>query len=107
MHRVTYINTYNADQTYVAGIASVNVLIILVTIISRAETCLFECATLLVEIKVWNGKILILIECTPLRPESSKNIQILFQGAELYFSNQNDLRNPKMCSKQSVVVPTQ
>ena len=38
-------------------------------------------------------------------PESSENIQILFQGAETYFSNQNDLRNPKMCSKQSVAVP--
>ena len=40
-----------------------------------------------------------------LRPESSENIPILFQGADLYFSNQNDLRNPKMGSKQSVVVP--
>ena len=38
-------------------------------------------------------------------PESSENIPILFQGADLYFSNQNDLRNPKMGSKQSVVVP--
>ena len=40
-----------------------------------------------------------------LRPESSENIPILFQGADLYFSNQNDLRNPNMGSKQSVVVP--
>jgi hypothetical protein len=40
-----------------------------------------------------------------LRPESSENISILFQGADLYFSNQNDLRNPKISSKQSVVVP--
>ena len=40
-----------------------------------------------------------------LRPESSENIPILFQGADLYFSNQNYLRNPKMGSKQSVVVP--
>ena len=40
-----------------------------------------------------------------LRPESSENIPILLQGADLYFSNQNDLRNPKMGSKQSVVVP--
>ena len=42
-----------------------------------------------------------------LRPESSENIPILFQGADLYFSNQNDLRNPKMGSKQSVVVATE
>ena len=40
-----------------------------------------------------------------LRPDSSENIPILFQGADLYFSNQNHLRNPKMGSKQSVVVP--
>ena len=39
------------------------------------------------------------------RLESSENIQILFQGVDLYFSNQNDLRNPKMGSKQSFVVP--
>ena len=38
---------------------------------------------------------------------SSENIPILFQGADLYFSNQNDLRNPKMGSKQSFVVPTE
>ena len=42
-----------------------------------------------------------------LRPEGSENVPILFQGADLYFSNQNDLRNPKMGSKQSVVVATQ
>ena len=42
-----------------------------------------------------------------LRPESSENIPILFQRADLCFSNQNDLRNPKMGSKQSVVVPTE
>ena len=36
-----------------------------------------------------------------LRLESSENIPILFQGANLNFSNQNDLRNPKMGSKQS------
>ena len=41
-----------------------------------------------------------------LRPEGSENIPILLQEADLYFSNQNDLRNPKMGSKQSVVVPT-
>ena len=35
-------------------------------------------------------------------PESSENVPILFQGADLYFSNQNDLRNPKMGSKQSI-----
>ena len=45
-------------------------------------------------------------ECTTLRPEGSENIPILLQEADLYFSNQNDLRNPKMGSKQSVVVPT-
>ena len=38
----------------------------------------------------------------PLRPEGSENIPILFQGADLDFSNQKDLRNPKMSSKQSV-----
>ena len=50
-----------------------------------------------------------LIHCAQytLRPESSENILILLQGADLYFSNQNDLRNPKMGSKQSVVVLTQ
>ena len=37
-----------------------------------------------------------------LRPESSENIPILFQGADLHFSNQNDLKNPKMGSKLSV-----
>ena len=41
-----------------------------------------------------------------LRPEGSENIPILLQEVDLYFSNQNDLRNPKMGSKQSVVVPT-
>ena len=43
----------------------------------------------------------------PLRPESSENIPIRLQEADLYFSNQNDLRNPKMGSKQSVVVATE
>ena len=42
-----------------------------------------------------------------LRPESSENIPIRLQEADLYFSNQNDLRNPKMGSKQSVVVATE
>ena len=42
-----------------------------------------------------------------LRPEGSENIPILLQEVDLYFSNQNDLRNPKMGSKQSVVVPTE
>ena len=37
-----------------------------------------------------------------LRPEGAENIPILFQGADLDFSNQNDLRNPKLSSKQSV-----
>ena len=46
-----------------------------------------------------------MLEYITLRPESSENIPILFQGADLYFSNQNDLRNPKMGSKHSVVVP--
>ena len=41
-----------------------------------------------------------------LRPESSENIPILLQEADPYFSNQNDLRNPKMGSKQSVTGPT-
>ena len=45
-------------------------------------------------------------QCT-LCPESSENIPILFQGADLYFSNQNDLRNPKMGSKQSISDPTE
>ena len=39
-------------------------------------------------------------------PESSENIPILLQGVDLYFSNQNDLRNPKMGSKQSVTGAT-
>jgi len=39
-------------------------------------------------------------------PESSENIPILLQEADLCFSNQNDLRNPKMGSKQSVTGPT-
>jgi hypothetical protein len=42
-----------------------------------------------------------------LRPEGSENIPILFQGADLDFSNQNDLRNPKMNLKQSVPVATE
>ena len=42
-----------------------------------------------------------------LRPEGAENIPILLQGADLYFSNQNDLRNPKMGSKQSITGPTQ
>ena len=42
-----------------------------------------------------------------LRPESSENIPILLQEADPDFSNQNDLRNPKMGLKQSVVVATQ
>ena len=42
----------------------------------------------------------------PLCPESSENIPILLQEADLCFSNQNDLRNPKMGSKQSVTGPT-
>ena len=46
-----------------------------------------------------------MVNLSALRPESSENILILFQGADLYFSNQNDLRNPKIDSKQSVVVP--
>ena len=40
-------------------------------------------------------------------PEGSENIPILFQGADLYFSNQNNLRNPKMGSKQSVTDATE
>ena len=40
-----------------------------------------------------------------LRPEGSENIPILLQEIDLYFSNQNDPRNPKMGSKQSVVAP--
>ena len=42
-----------------------------------------------------------------LRPESSENIPILLQEADLCFSKQNCPRNPKMGSKQSVVVATQ
>ena len=41
----------------------------------------------------------------PLCPESSENIPILLQEADPYFPNQNDLRNPKMGSKQSVTGP--
>ena len=41
-------------------------------------------------------------ELYSLRPEGAENIPILLQGADLYFSNQNDLRNPKMGSKQSI-----
>ena len=40
-------------------------------------------------------------------PESSENIPILLQEADLYFSNQNDLRNPKMGSKQSIPCATE
>jgi hypothetical protein len=40
-------------------------------------------------------------------PESSENMPILLQEADLCFSKQNDPRNPKMCSKQSFVVATQ
>ena len=40
-------------------------------------------------------------------PESSENIPILFQGADLHFSNQKDLRNPKIGSKQSVTDATE
>jgi hypothetical protein len=42
-----------------------------------------------------------------LRPESSENIPILLQVADLCFPKQNVIRNPKMGSKQSVTVPTQ
>ena len=42
-----------------------------------------------------------------LRPEGSENIPILLQEADLCFSKQNVIRNPKMGSKQSVVVATQ
>jgi hypothetical protein len=38
-----------------------------------------------------------------LRPESSENIPILLQMADLCFSKQNVIRNPKMGSKQSVI----
>jgi hypothetical protein len=48
-----------------------------------------------------------LVHNTSLRPESSESIPILLQEADLDFSNQNDLRNPKMGSKQSVVVATE
>ena len=41
-----------------------------------------------------------------LRPESSENIPILLQEADLCFSKQNCPMNPKMGSKQSVVVAT-
>ena len=47
------------------------------------------------------------IEVHTLRPESSENIPILLQEAHLHFSNQNDLRNPKLGSKQSGVVATE
>ena len=40
-------------------------------------------------------------------PESSENIPIMFQETDLCFPKQNVPRNPKMGSKQSVVVPTQ
>ena len=39
-------------------------------------------------------------------PESSENIPILLQEADLCFSKQNCPRNPKIGSKQSVVVAT-
>ena len=39
-------------------------------------------------------------------PKGSENIPILLQEADPYFSNQNDLRNPKMGSKQSVTGAT-
>ena len=41
-----------------------------------------------------------------LRPEGAENIPILLQEADLCFSNQNDLRDPKIGSKQSVTGPT-
>jgi hypothetical protein len=41
-----------------------------------------------------------------LRPESSENIPILLQEADLCFSKQNVPRNLKIGSKQSIVVPT-
>ena len=41
-------------------------------------------------------------DLSSLRPEGSENIPILVQGTDLDFSNQNDLRNPKMSSKQSI-----
>ena len=41
-----------------------------------------------------------------LRPEGSENITLGFQVSDLCFYNQNDLRNPKMGSKQSVTGPT-
>ena len=47
------------------------------------------------------------ISLLPLCPESSENIPILFQGVDLHFSNQNDPRNPKMGSKQSVTDVTE
>ena len=46
------------------------------------------------------------LELYTLCPESFENIPILFQGADLFFSNQNDLRLPKMGSKQSVTGST-
>ena len=42
-----------------------------------------------------------------LRPEDAENIPILFQGTDLDFLNQNDLRNPKISSKQSVTDATE
>ena len=39
--------------------------------------------------------------------ETSENIPILFQKADLCISKQNCPRNPKMGSKQSVDIPTQ
>ena len=52
---------------------------------------------------LWTFKTII---TNALCPESSENIPILLQEADPYFSNQNDLRNPKMGSKQSVTGPT-
>ena len=43
----------------------------------------------------------------PLRPESSENIPLLLQEADLCFSKQNCPRNPKMGSKQSITGATQ
>ena len=42
-----------------------------------------------------------------LRPEGLEIIQSQPQGADLCFKNQNSTRNPKICSKQSIVDPTQ
>jgi hypothetical protein len=47
------------------------------------------------------------LEKYTLCPESSENIPILLQEANLCFSKQNAPRNPKMGSKQSVIGATQ